>query len=96
MQRGVSIKATPLTVVMQDTREKSYLLNLCDTPGCSFRFINLIIKFYLTLSIFRTHKLRRRADVGVQSLRRRFARRRRARRRHDDDRTSDQARAAGN
>lgn len=35
MQRGVSIKATPLTIVMQDTREKSFLLNLCDTPGAS-------------------------------------------------------------
>ncbi|KAI1292799.1 U5 small nuclear ribonucleoprotein component [Halotydeus destructor] len=31
--RGVSIKSSPVSVVMQDTREKSYLLNLFDTPG---------------------------------------------------------------
>ena len=32
-ERGVSIKATPLTLVLQDTRSKSYLMNLFDTPG---------------------------------------------------------------
>ncbi|XP_037094775.1 LOW QUALITY PROTEIN: 116 kDa U5 small nuclear ribonucleoprotein component-like [Pollicipes pollicipes] len=32
-ERGVSIKATPLTLVLQDCRSKSYLLNLFDTPG---------------------------------------------------------------
>lgn len=31
--RGVSIKATPVSLVMQDAREKSYLVNLVDTPG---------------------------------------------------------------
>uniref|UniRef100_A0A0K0DEA0 Tr-type G domain-containing protein n=1 Tax=Angiostrongylus cantonensis TaxID=6313 RepID=A0A0K0DEA0_ANGCA len=32
-QRGCSIKAMPVTIVMQDTRHKSYLLNIIDTPG---------------------------------------------------------------
>lgn len=32
-ERGVSIKATPVTIVMQDLNEKSFLLNLFDTPG---------------------------------------------------------------
>ncbi|EYC15160.1 hypothetical protein Y032_0038g3661 [Ancylostoma ceylanicum] len=32
-QRGCSIKAMPVTIVMQDTRHKSYLLNTIDTPG---------------------------------------------------------------
>ncbi|VDM58424.1 unnamed protein product [Angiostrongylus costaricensis] len=30
---GCSIKAMPVTIVMQDTRHKSYLLNIIDTPG---------------------------------------------------------------
>ena len=33
IQRGVSIKATPLSLVMSDSKEKSYLLNVFDTPG---------------------------------------------------------------
>ena len=32
-ERGVSIKAMPVSIVMQDLREKSYLLNIMDTPG---------------------------------------------------------------
>ncbi|KAK2147140.1 hypothetical protein LSH36_568g02003 [Paralvinella palmiformis] len=32
-ERGVSIKASPVTLVMQDVRNKSYLLNIYDTPG---------------------------------------------------------------
>lgn len=32
-QRGCSIKAMPVTIVMQDNRHKSYLLNIIDTPG---------------------------------------------------------------
>lgn len=32
-ERGVSIKASPVTLVMQDIRQKSYLLNIFDTPG---------------------------------------------------------------
>ncbi|MFH4982360.1 hypothetical protein AB6A40_009069 [Gnathostoma spinigerum] len=32
-QRGCSIKATPITLVLQDSRNKSYLLNIMDTPG---------------------------------------------------------------
>lgn len=33
MERGVSIKSTPLTILLPDTRGKSYLLNIIDTPG---------------------------------------------------------------
>ncbi|KAJ3104601.1 hypothetical protein HDU96_008865 [Phlyctochytrium bullatum] len=32
-QRGVSIKAKPISFVMQDVKGKSYLLNVVDTPG---------------------------------------------------------------
>ncbi|XP_071102577.1 116 kDa U5 small nuclear ribonucleoprotein component-like [Haliotis cracherodii] len=32
-ERGVSIKSTPITVVMQDTKNKSYLINVFDAPG---------------------------------------------------------------
>ncbi|GAA5805185.1 U5 small nuclear ribonucleoprotein component [Helicostylum pulchrum] len=32
-ERGVSIKSMPVTLVMQDMKEKSYLLNILDTPG---------------------------------------------------------------
>lgn len=32
-ERGVSIKSSPLSVVMQDLRDKSFYLNLIDTPG---------------------------------------------------------------
>jgi U5 small nuclear ribonucleoprotein component len=31
--RGLSIKSMPVTLVMQDIKEKSYLLNILDTPG---------------------------------------------------------------
>ncbi|XP_077977947.1 116 kDa U5 small nuclear ribonucleoprotein component-like [Glandiceps talaboti] len=33
VERGVSIKSTPVTLVLQDTRDKSYLMNVFDTPG---------------------------------------------------------------
>lgn len=33
VQRGVSIKASPITVLLPDTRDKSYLFNVIDTPG---------------------------------------------------------------
>ncbi|CAI4232119.1 unnamed protein product [Auanema sp. JU1783] len=32
-QRGCSTRAMPISIVMQDTRHKSYLLNIIDTPG---------------------------------------------------------------
>lgn len=32
-ERGCSIKATPVTLVLQDVKQKSYLLNIFDTPG---------------------------------------------------------------
>jgi U5 small nuclear ribonucleoprotein component len=33
IERGVSIKTQPITVVLPDTKGKSYLLNIMDTPG---------------------------------------------------------------
>ncbi len=33
IQRGISIKATPLSLMMPDPRGKSYLMNVLDTPG---------------------------------------------------------------
>uniref|UniRef100_F1KTY9 116 kDa U5 small nuclear ribonucleoprotein component n=1 Tax=Ascaris suum TaxID=6253 RepID=F1KTY9_ASCSU len=32
-QRGCSVKAMPVTLMLQDSRHKSYLLNIIDTPG---------------------------------------------------------------
>ncbi|CAI8001672.1 116 kDa U5 small nuclear ribonucleoprotein component, partial [Geodia barretti] len=32
-ERGVSIKATPVSLVLPDSKEKSYLVNIFDTPG---------------------------------------------------------------
>ncbi|XP_052246978.1 116 kDa U5 small nuclear ribonucleoprotein component-like [Dreissena polymorpha] len=32
-ERGVSIKSTPVTLVLPDTRNKSFLINVFDTPG---------------------------------------------------------------
>ncbi|KAK0070932.1 hypothetical protein PV325_013836, partial [Microctonus aethiopoides] len=32
-QRGVSTKATPVTLLLQDIKSKSYLMNIFDTPG---------------------------------------------------------------
>ena len=32
-QRGVSIKSQPVTMLLPDVRNKSYLMNVFDTPG---------------------------------------------------------------
>ena len=32
-QRGVSIKATPVSLVLPDSKSKSFLVNVYDTPG---------------------------------------------------------------
>ena len=32
-QRKISMKCTPMSLVLPDSREKSYLVNLIDTPG---------------------------------------------------------------
>jgi len=32
-ERGISIKSSPLTIIHQNLRDKSYLLNIMDTPG---------------------------------------------------------------
>ncbi len=31
--RGISIKSSPMSLVMQNSKGKSYLLNIIDTPG---------------------------------------------------------------
>lgn len=32
-ERGVSIKSTPITLVLPDIKQKSYLMNIFDSPG---------------------------------------------------------------
>ena len=32
-QRGVSVKSTPVSLVLPNTQDKSYLVNIMDTPG---------------------------------------------------------------
>lgn len=36
--RGVSTKAMPLTMVLPDIKNKSYLMNCFDTPGLFYKF----------------------------------------------------------
>ena len=33
IDRQMSLKATPMTLILQDSREKNYLFNIMDTPG---------------------------------------------------------------
>ena len=42
-ERGVSIKSTPVTLVLQDVKEKSFLMNIFDTPGKVSRICYKII-----------------------------------------------------
>lgn len=35
-ERGVSIKSIPITLVLPDIKNKSYLMNIFDTPGKCF------------------------------------------------------------
>ena len=49
-QRGLSIKSVPVSLVLPDTKGKSFLVNVYDTPGMymgnilkSSRYANLII-----------------------------------------------------
>ncbi|KAI6241792.1 Tr-type G domain-containing protein [Aphelenchoides fujianensis] len=39
IQRGCSVKSTPISIVMQNQRNKSYLLNINDTPAAAQRCI---------------------------------------------------------
>lgn len=43
-QRGCSIKSMPISVVMQNSRNKSYLLNIFDTPGK--KNLNRIVTYF--------------------------------------------------
>lgn len=38
-QRGVSIKSTPISLILPSSKDKSYLLNLFDTPGKIFYIV---------------------------------------------------------
>lgn len=38
-ERGVSIKSIPITLVLPDTKNKSYLVNIFDTPGWLIAFV---------------------------------------------------------
>ena len=33
IDRQMSLKATPMTLILQDSREKNYLFNVVDSPG---------------------------------------------------------------
>lgn len=37
-ERGCSIKATPVTLLLPDIKQKSFLMNIFDTPGIVFMF----------------------------------------------------------
>ena len=50
IQRGVSIKATPLSLVLSDSKEKSYLLNVFDTPGMILWDKLVLVLLYILLS----------------------------------------------
>lgn len=43
-QRGCSIKSMPISVVMQSSRNKSYLMNIFDTPGKFFNFFRICFR----------------------------------------------------
>ena len=60
--RGVSIKSTPVSLILPSTKDKSYLINLLDTPG----HVNFSDEV-------RGCKLRHRATRGSHMLRLRFA-----------------------
>jgi len=54
-QRGVSIKATPVTLVLPDVNSKSYLMNIFDTPGnIAFKFKLFYLFINLTLVLTRS------------------------------------------
>lgn len=52
-ERGVSIKSMPMTLVLQDMKEKSYLMNILDTPG---KIRNNLFMYKLTV-ITRSYQL---------------------------------------
>lgn len=40
-ERGCSIKSIPITLLLQDIRNKSFLMNIFDTPGPFFIIVSL-------------------------------------------------------
>ena len=56
IQRGVSIKATPLSLVMSDSKEKSYLLNVFDTPGMMWDQLVLALVLLYKLLRYAVHQ----------------------------------------
>ena len=56
-QRGVSIKSIPVSLVLPDSRDKSYLLNVFDTPGEIFVLWKIILKICGTILLLNTYTL---------------------------------------
>lgn len=52
IERGLSIKSTPITLVLPDLRNKSYLVNIFDTPGMLRIHFHVFFAFHLTLRPF--------------------------------------------
>ena len=42
--RGISLKCAPMTMLMQDSRDKSYVMNIVDTPGMSCVCCTLLLR----------------------------------------------------
>ncbi len=42
--RGLSIKAMPMSLILQDLKSKSYLVNLMDTPGMNLALLSLTVE----------------------------------------------------
>jgi len=52
-ERGVGIKSTPVTFNLPDSKGKSYLMNILDTPGNIFLFILLLCAFLIQADIIK-------------------------------------------
>lgn len=95
-QRGVSIKASPVTLVLPDVKGKSYLMNIFDTPGNGRMLVNLRgssrkNRRYLFDFCRRSRKFFGRSYRSLTSLRRCGHLCRRCRRGHVEHRKIDQA-----
>lgn len=78
-QRGVGIKSTPVTMVLPDSRGKSYLFNIMDTPGIvwtrwmhAFKYVSKKLKRsennVKSFLLQRTRKLLRRGHIQYSDL----------------------------
>uniref|UniRef100_A0A2C9JTD6 116 kDa U5 small nuclear ribonucleoprotein component n=1 Tax=Biomphalaria glabrata TaxID=6526 RepID=A0A2C9JTD6_BIOGL len=68
-ERGVSIKSTPVTLVLPDTKAKSFLLNIMDTPAASINTTapSLILKAAMMLNTERLikHAMQERLSLTI-------------------------------